>query len=279
MRKRSIIRWIVLVAIATIVPIGLISCMQSRFIYFPRPYGAGVVEDWKRSTDGKVISYDTSQGAQRAYLQGNLSSPRNLWIFCGGNGTIALDWSEWLKDNAPKEDAWLMIDYPGYGECRGKPSPGNIKESIRTVVPLAVKEVGWQGAPDPQRLRFFGHSLGAAAALVGASDFAIQRGVLLTPFTSTMEMSKAMTGLPIGFLIYHRFDNRARLEELANRGPGEVVIFHGSTDEAIPVTMSRQLAAERKDVVKFIEVPKGRHNTLHDTNRAEIVRALEEIGR
>jgi len=279
MRWNGIIRWIVVVAVAVIIPVGLIGCVQSRFIYFPRPYGAGVVEDWRKSTDGRIISYETSQGPQRAYLQGNLTSPRNLWIFCGGNGTIALDWSEWLKDHAPKEDAWLMIDYPGYGECQGKPSPGHIRESIRTAVPLAAKELGWQGTPDARRLRFFGHSLGAAAALVGASEFHIQRGVLLTPFTSTMDMSKAMTGLPIGFLIWHRFDNAARLEELAERGPGEVIIFHGTTDEAIPVEMSRQLAAERKDVVKFNEIPKGRHNTLQDTNRTEIVRALEEIGR
>ncbi|WAC17801.1 alpha/beta hydrolase [Luteolibacter sp. SL250] len=279
MNRGTLFRWALVGATAMAIALALISCTQSRFIYFPRPYGAGVVGDWRKSTGGRQIDFETSQGSQRAFLQGNLTSPRNLWIFCGGNGTIALDWSQWLQEHAPQEDAWLLIDYPGYGDCKGAPSPGRIRDSIKTAVPLAAKELGWPTVPDPARLRFFGHSLGAAAALVGASEFGIQRGVLLTPFTSTMDMSKAMTGLPIGFLIWHRFDNTARLKELAERGPGEVVIFHGTTDEAIPVEMSRQLAAERKDVVKFIEIPNGRHNTLQDTNPEEIVRALEEIGR
>ncbi|RYD38827.1 MAG: hypothetical protein EOP87_00640 [Verrucomicrobiaceae bacterium] len=279
MNRGRLIRCGLLVMIAMAIALALISCVQSRFIYFPRAYGAGVVGDWRKSTGGRLIDHETSQGRQRAYLQGNLTSPRNLWIFCGGNGTIALDWSQWLQEHAPREDAWLLIDYPGYGDCKGTPSPGHIRESIRSAVPLAAKELGWPDAPDPRRLRFFGHSLGAAAALMGASEFGIQRGVLLTPFTSTMEMSRQMTGLPIGFLIRHRFDNKARLKELAERGPGEVVIFHGTSDEAIPVEMSRQLAAERKDVVKFIEIPEGRHNTLHETNREEIVPALEKIGR
>ncbi|MBX3739849.1 MAG: hypothetical protein KF712_02570 [Akkermansiaceae bacterium] len=279
MIRGTLIRWGLLAATAMAIFLALISCVQSRFIYFPRPYAAGVVADWRKSTKGRLIDHETSQGRQRAYLQGNLASPRNLWIFCGGNGTVALDWSRWLSEHAPEEDAWLLIDYPGYGESKGTPSPGHIRESIKSAVPLAAKELGWTGTVAPERLRFFGHSLGAAAALVGASEFGIQRGVLLTPFTSTMDMSRRMTGLPIGFLIRHRFDNQARLKELAERGPGEVIIFHGTTDEAIPVEMSRQLAAERRDVVRFIELPNGRHNTLQDTDREEIARALEEIGR
>jgi pimeloyl-ACP methyl ester carboxylesterase len=279
MNRGVVIRCGLLAAAAMAIALALISCVQSRFIYFPRPYAAGVVEDWRKSTGGRQIDFETSQGSQRAFLQGNLTSPRNLWIFCGGNGTIALDWSQWLQEHAPKVDAWLLIDYPGYGDCKGTPSPGRIRDSIKSAVPLAAKELGWEGTVAPERLRFFGHSLGAAAALVGASDFGIQRGVLLPPFTSTMDMSKAMTGLPIGFLIRHRFDNSARLKELAERGPGEIIIFHGTSDEAIPVEMSRQLAAERRDVVKFIEIPNGRHNTLQDTNLEEIVRALDSVGR
>jgi pimeloyl-ACP methyl ester carboxylesterase len=279
MNSRIFFRFGLLAAATVAIALLLISCVQSRFIYFPRPYAAGVAATWEQSKKGRFIEHKTSQGKQRAYLQGNLTAPRNLWIVCGGNATLALEWSQWLQDHCPRQDAWLLIDYPGYGDCEGTPSPAHIRESIKAAIPIASKELGWSDQPSPERLRFFGHSLGAAAALMAASEFGIQRGVLLTPFTSTMDMSRAMTGLPIGFLIRHRFDNGARLKELAQRGPGEVIIFHGTTDEAIPVEMSRQLAAERKDVVKFTEIPNGRHNTLQDTNLEEIVQALEEIGR
>ena len=135
-----------------------------------------------------------------------------------------------------------------------------------------------QRKPDPRKLRFFGHSLGAAACLIAATEFKIQRGILLAPFTSTMDMSRQVTGLPLGFLVWHRFDNSARLAEMSARGPGEVIIFHCSDDHVVPVTMGRLLAAEQKDTVRFIELPMGGHNPLQETDPREISEALQKIG-
>jgi uncharacterized protein len=256
----------------------LLLVFQSKLIYFPRPYSPGTVAEWQRKTGGQLVTFQTSQGEQRSFLQGNLKSPRNLWIFCGGNGSLSLDWSEWLENYAPKEDAWLLVDFPGYGDCEGSPTPDRIRENFKTVVPLAAQAVGLPGNLDPSRLRIFGHSLGSAATLIAASEFGIQRGVLLTPFTSTMEMCQVRLGLPLGFLVRHRFDNSSRLAELASRGPGKIIIFHGSDDESIPVAMSRNLAAQQKQIVRLIEIPGGRHNTLQETHTSEIVQALVETG-
>lgn len=276
-KSRRLVRVLFTLAFLVGVPLAFLTACQSRLIYFPRPYEPGITSKWSADTHGKPVDFITSQGHQRAFLQGNLRSPRNLWIVCGGNGTVALDWYDWLEMHAPREDAWLLVDFPGYGDCEGYPSPARIRESLRKVVPQAAKELGWE-SPDPARLRFFGHSLGAAACLIAASEFRIQRGVLLAPFTSTMDMAGVMTGLPLGFLVTHRFDNGARLGELAARGPGEVIILHGSDDEAIPVAMSRKLAADRKDVVRFTELPGARHNTMQEANVADIAKALKKIG-
>lgn len=259
-------------------PLSFLASCQSKLIYFPRPYGKDTTTAWAGSTAGKPIQYKTSQGQQRAFLQGNLKSPRNLWIVCGGNGSLALDWSEWLVEHAPSQDAYLLVDFPGYGDCAGNPSPGTIRESFQAAVPVAAQALGWSKSLDPARLRIFGHSLGAGACLIAASEFKVQRGVLLTPFTSTMEMSEAMTGLPLGFIVWHRFDNSARLAEVASRGPGKVIIFHGTDDESIPVSMSRKLAAEQKQIVILKEISHGRHNTLQETHAPEIAAAMNEVG-
>jgi pimeloyl-ACP methyl ester carboxylesterase len=277
LRRRIFRLFIMIVLLATLPVILLVAC-QSKLIYHPRPYGPGTTEEWQRNTSGKFIDYTTSQGRQRAFLQGNLKSPRDLWIFCGGNGTVALDWSEWLQTHAPSEDAWLLVDFPGYGDCQGSASPGHIRENLQAAVPLALREIGWNEKQSAGRLRFFGHSLGSAACMIAATEFGIQRGVLISPFTSTMDMSRVRTGLPLGPLVWHRFDNSARLAELAARGQGQVIIFHGTDDESIPVAMSRTLADQRKDVVRLIEIPGGRHNTLQETNAEEIANALREIG-
>ena len=251
---------------------------QSKLIYFPRPYAPGVTARWVAETKGKAIDFTTSQGRQRAFLQGNLKDPRNLWIVCGGNATVALDWSGWIASHAPREDAWLLVDFPGYGDCEGAPNPARIRETMKTVIPLASRAIGWPAEPDPARLRFFGHSLGGAACLIAASEFGIQRGVLLSPFTSTMDMAREMIGLPIGFLVIHRFDNRARLAELAARGPGLVIVLHGSDDEVIPVSMGRELAADRPDVVRFTAVPGTRHNDIAERNPDQVAAALRDAG-
>ena len=172
----------------------------------------------------------------------------------------------------------MLVDFPGYGDCEGAPNPKRIRESLKTVVPLAAREVGWSDPPDPARLRFFGHSLGSAACLIAAPEFGIQRGVLVSPFTSTMDMSGVVTGLPLGFLVWHRFDNPARLAEIAARSSGKVVILHGTDDEAIPVWMSRKLAAEHPSIVTLREIPGGRHNTIPETHGTLLAEALREIG-
>ena len=259
------------------IPLWLIASCQSKLIYFPRPYAPGTTSEWREKTAGKPIDFKTSQGKQRAFLQGNLKSPRNLWIVCGGNGTVALDWSEWLERHAPKQDAWLLVDFPGYGDCEGSPSPSRIRETFRTGVPLAFREIGWPAKPDSNKLRFFGHSLGGAACLIAATEFGIQRGVLIAPFTSTMDMTRQVTGLPLGFLVWHRFDNSARLAELAARGPGEVIILHGTDDEVIPVSMSSTLAARQKEIVRLSEIPGGRHNTIQERSTEAVSAALLKV--
>ncbi len=259
--------------------LGLLVCCQSKLIYFPRAYPPGAAAQWQKRTAGQALDFKTSQGRQRAFLQGRLQSPRNLWIVCGGNASVALEWSDWLAAHAPRQDAWLLVDYPGYGDCQGAPSPGRIRETLTTVVPLACHQLGWPDPPDSSRLRFFGHSLGSAACLIAATEFKIQRGVLIAPFTSTMDMSRAATRLPLGFLVWHRFDNVARLAELAARGPGEVIILHGTDDEVIPVAMSRTLATQQQSIVHLREIPDGQHNTIQEQYPEVVAAALLEVGK
>jgi pimeloyl-ACP methyl ester carboxylesterase len=273
-----LLRVVLPLLVVAAIPLLLLGACQSNFIYIPRAYSAGEVSAWQRDTGGQTLKYTTSEGRQRAYLQGNLKSPRNLWIACAGNGSLVLEWSAWLAANAPAEDAWLLVDYPGYGECEGSSHPETIRESLQKVVPIAAEAVGFTAKPDPSRLRVFGHSLGAAAGLIAAEEFGIRDGVLLAPFTSTMEMSGVVVGVPLGFLVTHRFDNAARLDSLLAGGPARFAILHGSHDEVIPVRMGRELAAGRGDHVRFVEIDGGRHNDIARDHPAVLVQALAEAG-
>lgn len=106
----------------------------------------------------------------------------------------------------------------------------------------------------------------------------IRQGVLLSPFTSTMEMGRVVTGLPVGFLVTHRFDNEARLDEIIARGPARIVILHGTDNEVIPVEMSRKLAWGREKTVSLIEIQGAYHNDIAQNQPEKLARALTFIG-
>lgn len=256
--------------------VALLTGCQSKLIYFPRAYGPSDVADWKREPGTRIIDYQTSDGKQQAFLLSQTPKPERLWVVCGGNGTVALDWSDWLRDHGPKQDAWLLVDMPGYGACEGEPSPWTIRRSLKTLIPTVTDSLGWSASESHDRLRFFGHSLGGGVCLMAAQEFDIRKGVLLAPFTSTMDMSREVLGVPLGFLLWHRFDNLARLKEIDKKGSGNVFILHGHNDEVIPVRMSRQMAADLPSTVHFTEVPAARHNTIQELAVPEIVKALEE---
>ncbi|BCU78802.1 alpha/beta hydrolase [Luteolibacter sp. LG18] len=254
--------------------LGLTGC-QSSFIYFPRPYPPTRVSHWSKESGNKILDYQTSDGPQQAYLIQRTPRPQHLWIVCGGNGTVALDWSDWLREHGPRDDAWLLVDMPGYGACAGSPSPRSIRRSLRAVVPTAMNSLGWSLPADQGKLRFFGHSLGNAVCLMAAKEYGIRRGVLMSPFTSTMDMTRVVTGVPLGFLLWHRYDNLARLREIEAAGSGKVVILHGAEDEVIPVSMGRTLATAAPNTAQFVEIPGGHHNDLSELAPETLEKALE----
>jgi pimeloyl-ACP methyl ester carboxylesterase len=80
--------------------------------------------------------------------------------------------------------------------------------------------------------------------------------------------------VPLGWLVTHRFDNRAGLASLGQRG-GHAWVFHGTDDEVIPVRMARLLTSEAGPTANFEEIPGGRHNNLLETGFRPIGAAMQ----
>lgn len=257
----------------------LLTGCQSRFIYFPRAYGDKDVPSWQTKYRGEIIEYKTESGTQRAYLQRQVRQegpPNRLWIVGAGNGSLALDLAEFLWEYGDPRDAFLLIDYPGYGACEGSPSPSKIKANVLAALPAALAHLKLSTQEMQPRLRLLGHSLGCAAMLQGAKELGIQRGVLISPFTSTMDMTKQVVGVNLGFLVYHRFDNLERLKELKSP-QAKFIVIHGTDDEVIPVEMSRELKSQLPELIQLVEIQNGYHNDLFDRNAKEIAASLKAL--
>lgn len=274
--------WVRLVRMISLIIIGftaLLTGCQGSLIYFPRKYQAND-EAGFLNRGGRRIDFTTGEGKQSAWLippQDGKAMER-LWIVCGGNGSTALGMERFSRSLPFKEDAYLLVDYPGYGACEGAPHPARIRESLRTVIPLAAKELKMTDADLHQRTCVFGHSLGCAAALIAVEEFHFQKAVLCAPFTSTMDMAQVVLRVPLGFLVWHRFDNRAGLACLKNCG-GHAWIFHGTDDTIIPAEMSRTLAKEFSGAVTFQEMQRTGHNDIMVSAAKEITAAMSEARR
>ncbi len=258
--------------------IFLLSC-QSRLIYFPNPYRAAH-ESLLRAAKGERVRFSTSQGSQTAfYIPPRASAaglPQTVWLCFAGNGSLALNWLQ-VTDEWDGRFAYLLVDYPSYGECAGTPNPATIRESAKAAMEALARHLHTSQAELQPRLAVLGHSLGSAAALMAADDLDIRRGVLLSPFTTMTDMGRIVLGWPLCYLNRHRFNNLKTLGHVASRAGARFVIFHGAEDEVIPVRMGRELAAAHPQAVTFHEVPGGHHNDLLSLISPQIGRTMAEV--
>jgi pimeloyl-ACP methyl ester carboxylesterase len=245
-----------------VVMFGLAAC-QSRLIYPGQRYSQVMWE--KVPANLEPLRYETGEGRQVSFWRkpSGGGEAKRIWLVCNGNGGYALQWPDILALATDREAGYLLFDYPGYGFSEGSSSPERILAASEAAVEALRLHLGMERAALDARLSVLGHSLGAAAALQYAARHPVQRLVLAAPFTSLVEMGHQTLFWPCGQLIWHRFDNVARLAEIAQQSPRPAVdILHGADDTMIPPRMSERLAEPYAGWVQRYVVPGGDHETV-----------------
>ena len=213
------------------------------------------------------LPFKTSAGRQTAFYippRHGSGLPDRIWVTFCGNGSLALDWLPLTARDQNPGDAFLLVDYPGYGKSEGWPNVASTRSAADGALVALAARLGVETATLEPRLDVMGHSLGAAAALDFASHHPqVRRIILLAPFTSLREEAAIIIGSTLSHLLRANYDNRAALRQLApRRPPPRVVIFHGLQDGLIPPEMGRALAAEFPGFVTFHGIPEANHDTV-----------------
>ena len=253
-------RFLWTVVLILLILLWLFCVIPPKIIYRPSRYPSPLFLE----PGVKRVPYQTDQGPQTAFYVQSGDPQDHVWLLFSGNASLALHWMSLVRK---LPGAFLLFDYPGYGECKGTCSPEAIQDAAKAACAALEEQTG------PIHWNVLGHSLGAAAALAFAAEHPVDKVVAIAPFTSIREMARRFVGPLCYFPHRHHFDNRQRLGEIRKKSHvPEVHIFHGSRDPLIPVAMGRQLYNEFYEVVTYHEVRGADHNDI--LNRISLKRIM-----
>jgi len=169
---------------------------------------------------------------------------------------------------AERRLATLMFDYRGYGDSSGKPSEDGLIADARTALDWLERRDG----VDPQRIVYFGESLGAAVAVALAVERPPAALVLRSPFTSMIDMGRLHYPLlPVRWLLVDRWASVDRIEQVHC----PLLVVAGGADAIVPVGQSRALFERSPAIVRRFElIEKADHNDLELLAGAQLLEAI-----
>ncbi len=147
----------------------------------------------------------------------------------------------------------LLLDYRGYGANPGDPSEEGLALDVRAARDYLVEE---RGVP-PERLVYFGESLGGAVVTELATEHPPGGLLLRSPFTELADVAaEHYPFLPVRLLLKDRFPLAEQIREV--RVP--TVVVYGTEDSVVPVEQSRTVARVAGGPVTSVEQPGADHN-------------------
>ncbi|MCX7766272.1 MAG: alpha/beta hydrolase [Candidatus Sumerlaeia bacterium] len=284
MAKRHKVRLIVNIILAGILGFSFIYSSylfltQRRMIYYRSSYSEHYLS---KLPDGIIeLTYRISCGDQTVfYLPPRVNprqKPESLWVLFNGRAALALDWLELIRDFPDENAGFLLIEYPGYGKCKGKPSAKRILESSEAGLQRLAEFIQTDITELEKHLNLLGYSLGTGTSLQFAVRHPIERIILIAPFTSLVDMARLAVGSPLCQMLIDRYDNRARLRELVKRSDPPVVhIFHGDADDTVPFSMGQELAKLHAKQIIFHHIPGANHINIIKFARKQILEVMTE---
>lgn len=209
---------------------------------FPEPRAG---EGWS------VARYETTDGVRLAGASFPApSSDAPVLLYFHGNAEAAAHNLLLADDLRARGFGVFLAEYRGYGGLPGSPS----EEGLYADGEAALSELARLGIP-PSRVVLVGRSLGSGVAVELATRHRVAAVVLVSAYTSLVDMGRIVAGPLAPFVVRDRFDSLSKVGHVG----APLVLLHGSLDDVVPVAMGRRLAAARPDA-RWVEVAGTSHN-------------------
>ena len=266
MRGLAVTAGIVVLVLALIT--GLLWAVQRSLIYLPDdgPVGsAGAV-----LPGGRDVVLRTGDGLELGawYLPGADDGPAVL--VANGNGGhrgLRAPLARALHDEGL---AVLLFDYRGYGGNPGSPTEEGLALDVRAARQFLVED---SDVP-PERLVYFGESLGAAVVTELATEHPPAGLVLRSPFVDLPAVAAVhYPFLPTGLLLRDRFPVAERIARI----DVPTTVVYGAADSIVPPAQSRAVADAAARLVRVVEVPGADHNDAVLLDGDDVVQAVLDL--
>ncbi len=238
--------------------------MGQRSIMYPRPQGR--LEP--RARGAQLVHVSAADGARACALYVPAPPGRPTVVHFHGNGEDLSDQTQLVESLAARALGVYSVEYPGYGLLR---DAAISEDALYASAEAALRHLrGALGVP-PALTVLQGQSLGTGVAAEMARRGHAARLVLISPFTSMMDMAKQVfPWLPAQQLVRDRYDTAAKARALTL----PALVIHGTDDEVIPASMGQRIA-ELLPHAQLLLIPGGRHNDLFVLYEERMLSAID----
>lgn len=249
----------------------LLAFSQYTMVYYPNTPSRDLVSDPEQiNLFYENVQFVTDDGEQLHGWYVPASKDSNVLIFFHGNAGNISHRLDSLEIFHRLDLAVFIFDYRGYGNSTGKPSEAGTYRDAQGAYRYMVEE----REVDPDRLIYFGRSLGGAVASHLAIEHPPKALILESTFTSAPDMASRVFPpvFPIRWLTRFSYSNIGNLKSIHC----PILIVHSTEDEIIPYDMGRKLYEAANQPKEFLQLHGG-HNEGFMKNRKIYVEGLKEF--
>ncbi|OHB77482.1 MAG: hypothetical protein A2Z34_03420 [Planctomycetes bacterium RBG_16_59_8] len=249
---------------------------EDLFIYHPEKTAAGtsVADPIPGARTVEECFFPASDGVRlnAIYVRAGTERRRTLLWFHGNAGNLQQRRGRIADFLAIGVDLFLF-DYRGFGKSEGDPSEEGLYLDGLAAYDYLTKV---KGVP-PEKVIFFGKSLGGAIAVETATKRPCPALIVQSAFTSTREMASVIIPIfPGRWFMKTDFDSKSKIGGIS----APKLFIHSPKDEVIPYRLGKELYSAAAGPKEFYEIPDAGHNETFDVGgKAYWMRMKEFIDR
>lgn len=266
----AVARVVVILLLVLAILLTAVWALQRRLIYLPDRDFPGPAE--RILPGARDVELTTSDALRlTAWLVPPTGPDRDIAVlYAPGNGGNRAGRAPLAAALAAQGFTVLLVDYRGYGGNPGSPDEEGLARDVRAARAHLVTVEG----ADPQRLIYFGESLGCAVATEMAVELPPAGLLLRSPFTDLAAAGAThFPFLPVRLLLRDKFPVA---EQVAHVSVPTAVVY-GSRDTVVPTRQSELVAARAGGPVEVTVVDGADHNDRDLFDGPQVIAAVTRL--